>query len=80
MTVQNRKHDMDKLNTRIRDFITNNRMPATMAVVAFTPFAHVDRCLDFEPYTIAAISSLIDEIGVALIVVMLVGAVGIHGV
>ena len=49
MTVQNSKHDMDKLNTRIGDFITNNRMPATMAVVALTPFTHVNRCLDFKP-------------------------------
>ncbi len=69
---------MDKLNIYIDDFITDNRMPATMAVVALTTFTYVDCCFDFKSHAISLINRLIDKIWIALIVVVFVRATRVH--
>lgn len=69
---------MDKLNARIGNFVTDNRMPAAMAVVALATFTHVNGRLDLKPYAISVISRFVDEVWIALVMVMFVGTIRIH--
>ena len=68
------KHHMYELDIAIvNKVVAGNDMPAIVPVMALTTFAYVDGCFDFQTFALATICVGIDEVGIALIMVVLVG-------
>ena len=68
MSIQGRKHDVNKKDIAglVIYLKTTYKMPAGMAVVAFTAFADVDGALDFQSYHALALCGFPDKVGIGL--------------